>query len=134
MKTYRVFIQIGLGLIMTSLISLSCSKDPLDAVRDKIPGAFQYLAGIFDGEGVGAVLDLRRATVLFNPAGDQYAWVENGEIKVIRRIDDSLSPFRKTILGSIGPSFLSIPKTAYFFDRSGSRYTTATYDFKDVAG
>ena len=134
MKTYRVLIQIGLSLIMTSLISLSCSKDPLDAVRDKIPGAFQYLAGIFDGEGVGAVLDLRRATVLFNPAGDQYAWVENGEIKVIRRIDDSLSPFRKTILGSIGPSFLSIPKTAYFFDRSGSRYTTATYDFKDVAG
>ena len=32
------------------LLLVSCSKDPLDAVREKIPADFKYLAGIFDGE------------------------------------------------------------------------------------
>ena len=128
MKNNFYLIRIMIPFLVMTLLQVHCTKDPLDTVRKKIPAEFQYLAGIFDGDGVGAGFTMGPVTVLFNQTGDKYAWIEDGVILSERGLNDSLSLFKKDVLGSVGAAIINFPKQLYLFDRTGSQYTVVELD------
>ncbi|MCB0655735.1 MAG: hypothetical protein KDC57_06330 [Saprospiraceae bacterium] len=134
MKISNSHSKILLLLLVLTITLASCAKDSLDAVRAKLPPEFQYLAGIFDGDGVGSGFTMGPVTILFNLNGDKYAWVEDGVIRDVRTLNDSLSLFQDDVLESVGAVMVSFPKYVYLFDRNGSRFVEADLDARIAYG
>lgn len=83
---------------------------------------------------MGAGFSMGKVTVLFNQSGDKYAWVEDGVIRSMHAIDDSLSLFKNDVLGSVGAAIVDFPKYLYLFDKSGSQYTVVELDARLASG
>lgn len=113
----------------------SCSKENLDAVRSQIPSPFKYLAGIFGNNGVGAVVALNpEVMLLFNQAGDRYAWIEGDSVLDVRDISDPEGLFDGLEIASIGAGVSISAQSIYLFDHSGGQLIQANFNSKKIAG
>lgn len=128
-------------LFLTGAILFSCNKDNNDKPEDptsptsNIPEKFRAFAGIFDGNGVGAAVNLRDDVILlFNQDGDKYAWFEDNEIKGVLNLDDNESAFRSSTIESVGAACLTSETTLYIFDLEGENYTFAHFNSENVSG
>lgn len=128
-------------ILLAMFVLISCSKDETpnengnnDPSGPTLPTEFQDFAGIFDGEGVGAAINLTEdIVILFSTEGDRYAWFEEGEVHAVRSFSDQESHFDDDFrIDQVGAATLVNNSTAYFFDTLGSHYSTATFDPADA--
>jgi hypothetical protein len=116
----------------------SCKKEDTPAPAtpiDTFPAEFQALRGIFNGEGIGAAVNLSEDVILlFNLDGSRYAWFEENEIKAEYQLSDNDGHFDGLAFNDIGAAVLMYEYRIYFFDEDGERYTSADFDPENVEG
>jgi len=131
MKKLIFFLAMGLAVA-------SCKKDgddPSDnqAPTNPLPEQYREMRGIFNGNGVGAAADLAPGVVLlFNQDGDRYAWLEDGEIKVERELDDSESIFRDSDMETVGAATRTAAGQISIFNASGEQFASASFNANAV--
>jgi hypothetical protein len=124
--------------LFTILLLFSCKKDdpvPLDntPAGQTLPTQFSSWAGLFDGNGVGAAVNLTEDIVLlFNIDGDRYAWFEEGAIQVERDMDAPDSHFADLPLDMIGAAVVLNNGQLYVFNGTGDMYTNINFSVGDV--
>lgn len=130
-------------VLLTLLASLlfSCTKDDTPptptpgSTGPTIPTEFQAWAGIFNGNGIGAAVNVTEDVILlFNQDGDTYAWFEDNEIKATDAINSATSIFSGYALGDVGAATLQNNSTLYFFGTDGDEYQVAGVDVNDFEG
>ncbi len=134
--------KFSIQLSILALALFSCSKDETPPVTpnpgpnpNPIPTEFQALAGIFNGNGIGAAVNpTEDVLLLFNQAGDRYAWFEDNEIKSEMAINDPASIFANYQLNDIGAAVLFTNSTLYFFGTDGDEYQAVGIDVDDFEG
>lgn len=100
-----------------------------------LPTEFESLEGIFDENGIGAAVNLSKEVILFiNQDGDQYAWYEGGEIKVVLDLDDANSIFRDSPLETVGAACMTSTSRIYIYNEEGENYTFANLQESDIEG
>lgn len=83
------------------LIASSCSKDNNNG-GDDLPTVFQDFATVFDGEGIGGIINLTfEAQLLINMDGTRYAWFEQDKVQKEWALQDPTGPFRNIEVTSI---------------------------------
>lgn len=128
---------IYLGLI--GIILVSCNKDDDDSPNNNstsnIPSEFSAFEDSFDGNGIGAAVNLKNDVILlFNIDGDQYAWFENNEIKAVFHLDNNESAFRSSALETVGAAGLMSETRLVIFDAAGENFTFADFNANNVSG
>lgn len=125
--------------ILLVLLSITaCKKDdptPQDntPTGPSLPEEFIAIAGLFDGNGIGAAVNLTEDIVLlFNVDGDKYAWLEDDEIKATYNVSDPDGHFGESMIQSIGAIGYLNGSTVFLFDLTGMTYTSATFDPGDA--
>lgn len=124
-------------------LAMSCKKEeptPVptpepDVQVNDLPTEFQYIKQIFNGEGVGAAVNLTEDIVLiFNQAGDKYVWVEDDEIQATYSLTDATGHLEDCPLNSIGSAAVvsGAQPRVYFFDTAGMNYCSATFSVADA--
>lgn len=122
------------------LVLASCKKDdPSPQETSPLPilsSEFPALANLFDGNGIGAAINLHEdVLLLFNMDGDRYAWFEDNEIKATYDLSYSNGPMGSVSLNSIGAGVIqNNSSSAYFFDTSGGTYTVGSFDNDNTEG
>ncbi len=124
-------------LILLFLFALSaCKKDnpaPETPTGSTIPTEFAAIAGLFDGNGIGAAVNLTEdIAIFFNVDGDKYAWLEDDEIKVVNDLIDPDGHFGDLPLASVGAATVLNGTALYLFDLEGMTYTAITFDADDA--
>jgi len=127
-------------LFAIALTLFSCKKedpviepiiDPVSTVN--LPADFAALEGIFDGNGIGAAVNLTEDIVLFfNMDGDRYAWFEENQVHVVKSLDDPEGHFANYSGTTVGAAVLFNGTTLYFMDAPGNIYRTANFNVQDV--
>lgn len=126
-------------LLLLVLALSACTKDD-PVIQETVPSGpelppeFAAFANIFDGNGVGAAINLTEdIVILFNQNGNRYAWFEEGEVHAVRDFSDPLSHFDDDFqFNAVGAATLLNNTTAYFFSVEGDQYTTASFNAADA--
>ena len=122
-------------ILLAAICFASCSKEKLDVVRNRIPAPFKYLAGLFDGDGIGAAVAISpNVQILFNQSGDRYAWIENDSLMDERDIADPEGLFSLLTLDDVGAGALAGFRKFYLFNRAGSRFIEVIFHSTDTEG
>ena len=100
------------------------------------PGLYSDLLDVFD-DGIGALLNISGSNVvLFNKAGDSYAWYNgdaqtvfnDGEDPIIFNIKDENGPLGQLDIDDVGAAVDFSQNVVYIFSGDGSRCQIATVD------
>jgi len=126
-------------LALIGVILISCNQDdddgPNSSSNSNIPTEFRAFENIFNGNGIGAAVNLRDDVILlFNQNGDQYAWFEDNEIKAVYELNANESAFRTSALVSVGAAGLTSESQLVIFDTAGENFTFADFDANNVSG
>ena len=131
-------------ILVLGLTLFSCKKDeavtpspppppPADTSLVNLPEEFAALEGLFNGNGIGAAVNITEDIILFfNMDGDKYAWFEDNEVHLVKNINDADGHFSNFALDNIGAATLFNGTSIYMFDNSGINYQTMTFDLEDV--
>jgi len=102
---------------------------------EPIPAPFTALTGIFGGQGVGASVNIGDEIILFfSSDGTQYAWYEDTELKLTRKVNATDSHFSGYKLGDVGAVIDFEEEQFFFFNDSGDQYQEASLNPDLVAG
>lgn len=119
----------------------SCAKDDTTSPSGggssapSLPEEFQDFANIFDGEGVGAAINLTEdILLLFNKSGTRYAWFEEQEVKNVLSVNGSDTHFQDCTINDIGSGMHWTNTRVYLFNEDGERYTYFDFDPSDIEG
>ncbi len=132
-----------ISLVFVSILVLSsCKKEeamppstpPEDNTVD-LPEQFAAWKNIFEGNGVGAAVNLHEdVLLLFSMEGDQYAWFEEEEIKAVYNMSDSNGPLSSYSLGSVGAAVVLNQNALYLISDDGDRYMAGSFDNDFIEG
>ncbi|MDY7396460.1 hypothetical protein UMM65_14510 [Aureibaculum sp. 2210JD6-5] len=134
MKNFKIFSL----MLLLSIFLISCSKEESamepKQPESKLPTDFQGLSKIFGETGIGAGAWLAKdVVVLFDINASNYAWIENGVVKDIRKVNDENSIFQK--LPQSGPSAAVVLKSSlYVFAIGGGSYSSIGFNRDQVQG
>jgi len=94
---------------------------------------FVALNGVFDGDGVGAAVNLTEdIVILFSQDGERYAWFEEGLIQLERDMNAANSHFADLALDGIGAATVLNNGQLYAFDLTGDMYNKIDYSVAAV--
>lgn len=123
------------------LVLASCKKDETPASDNNtpttpaLPEAYAALEGLFEGEGIGAAVNLTQdVVILFNMDGDRYVWLEDGEIQAEFNITDEGNLFEDCLFDHIGAATVTNNARVYVYDEDGEHYTYANFDPDEAPG
>ncbi|MEM9052828.1 MAG: hypothetical protein AAGC47_12315 [Bacteroidota bacterium] len=128
-------------LLSITILLFACDKDddnPSNSstpAENNLPERYKSLKGIFNGNGIGAAATLGEGVILFfNQDGDQYAWYENQEIKVVRNVDDSESIFRNGPFTSIGAAARTSQGRLALVNSTGNLFYSVNFTPSSIEG
>ncbi|MFK7756668.1 MAG: hypothetical protein AB8B53_07030 [Flavobacteriales bacterium] len=116
---------------------VECDTTHTDSIITSIqlPEEFQAWAGIFDGDGVGAAINLTEdILVLFNLDGTKFAWFEDQEIMATYNLSDNNHFLENCPFSAISAAMVLNTDRFYIFNEDGSEYTAASFNVEDVEG
>lgn len=134
-------------LILVSALSFlffACKKDETDPPEApppptppvstvNLPEEFAALENIFDGNGIGAAVNLSEDILLFfNMDGDKYAWFENNQVVFTKNISDPEGHFADYALSTVGAAALLNGSTVYLFELNGENYSVFNFDMVEI--
>ncbi len=91
-----------------------------------LPAEFQEWANIFEGEGVGAAVNLYEdILILFNSDGDRFAWFEDQEIKAVYDLSTNNHVLENCPFSSVSAAVLLNGNDLYVFDADDNEYCAA---------
>tara|TARA_R110002073_G_scaffold139232_2_gene289230 strand:- start:5294 stop:6127 length:834 start_codon:yes stop_codon:yes gene_type:complete len=134
MKNFKTFSL----MLLLSIFFMSCSKEESAMIPNQpesnLPPDFKGFFKIFGDTGIGAGAWLAKdVVVLFDINASNYAWIENGVVKDIRKVSDENSIFQN--LPQSGPSAaVVLKKSLYFFATGGKSYSTIVFNHDQVQG
>lgn len=121
---------------------VSCSKEevvtpppPPDIDLNMLPTEFRALFNIFDGQGVGAAVNLNDDIMLFfSKDGAEYAWFEDEEIKRSGRLDEQGGLFEGLAFAGVGGATAWNDDQIAIFNTVGGTYQWLRLDPDLVKG
>ena len=121
-------------LILALVLSLAaCKKEETTTTPDTSdPGPawsekYTALAGIFEGEGIGAACNVSDdVVVFFNVEGTRFAWLEDAEIQWVGSVNDATSPFEDCPISNVGAAVITNSNRFYVYDLDGENYVGST--------
>lgn len=124
--------------MLISIILISCNKDnddgPNNNSNSNIPAEFRAFEDLFNGNGIGAAVNLRDDVILlFNMDGDQYAWFEDNEIKAAFSLSENESAFNSSSLKTVGAAGLTSENRLVIFDAAGENFTFADFNTNNIS-
>jgi len=94
-----------------------------------LPAEFQAWADIFEGEGIGAAVNLTEdILILFNLEGDRFAWFEDQEITAVYDLSENNHVLESYPLDNVRAALVMGGNDLYLFDEDGETYAVA-YNF-----
>ena len=142
-------------ILLLAVISLayhSCKKDPDQQITNEyytvvqcdtthtdstnadsttifLPTEFMEWANIFEGEGIGAAVNLSEdILILFNLEGDRFAWFEDQEIKAVYDLNENNHVLEGYPFSHVRAALLMDGDDLYLFDEDGQSFAIA-YNF-----
>lgn len=129
-------------LLLLSLLSFflnGCSKEATPGTTNmeinNLPTEFKALFNVFDGQGIGAAVNLNDDIMLFfSSDGQQYAWFEDQEIKKVASINKEDGLFDGLAFSTIGSAIDFEEEKLVFFNKVGATYQWVGLDPDMVKG
>ncbi len=109
------------------------THDSLETIL--LPTEFQDWANIFDGEGVGAAINLTEdILVLFNLEGTKFAWFEDQQIMAEYDLSQNNHFLENCPFSTITAGMVINQNRFYIINEDGDEYTSGTFDVANASG
>ncbi len=108
---------------------VECDSTHQDSiVPDSIPAEFQELVGIFDGDGVGAAINIYEdIIILFNLTGDKFAWFEDQQVQAVYDLSSNNHVLEGCPFDAVSAGAVIRENRFYIFNEDGDEYVEASF-------